>query len=353
MNRIIKTGSLVIALFAVKVVNAQDIHFSQYTEAPVNVNPALVGSAYDTRAIVNYRSQWGSVAKAYSTYGITIEQSLKRLKLKKKYMALGFNMYSDKAGDAKMGTLTPNLALAIHTKASKFAWLTGGIQAGFVYRTIDISNLRWGSQYDNEAYVYDPNAISGEVTPKSGIVTFDAGAGVNFHYAKSERYISSKDGAKCDIGFSTFHYNIPKNSFFQSSERLYTKYIFHANLDYGLKQVGMNLCPSLLYMKQGPNTEITMGMMFKYIIEEQGTYTNIKDASSFSFGAYYRVKDAIIPCVMYQKSKYAIGVSYDLNVSQLTPASKLKGGLEICLRYGTSAGYGKMLGASVNRPTYK
>ena len=119
MNRIIKTGSLVIALFAVKAFNAQDIHFSQYSEAPVNVNPALVGSSYDTRAIVNYRSQWGSVAKAYQTYGITVEQTLKRLKLKKKFVSLGFNMYSDKAGDAKIGTLTPNLALAFHTKASK------------------------------------------------------------------------------------------------------------------------------------------------------------------------------------------------------------------------------------------
>ncbi|MBP7810618.1 MAG: type IX secretion system membrane protein PorP/SprF, partial [Bacteroidia bacterium] len=119
MNRIIKIGILATALFAVKAVDAQDIHFSQYSEAPVNVNPALVGSSYDTRAIINYRSQWGAVAKAYQTYGITIEQSLKRLKLKKKFLALGFNMYSDKAGDAKLGTLTPNLSLAVHTKASK------------------------------------------------------------------------------------------------------------------------------------------------------------------------------------------------------------------------------------------
>lgn len=351
MNRIIKIGILATALFAVKGINAQDIHFSQYTEAPVNVNPALVGSSYDTRAIINYRSQWGAVAKSYQTYGITIEQSLKRLKLKKKFLALGFNMYSDKAGDAKLGTLTPNLSLAIHTKAAKSAWLSGGIQAGFVYRTIDISNLKWDSQFID--YSYNANAPTGEVTPKSGIVTFDAGAGVNFHYAKSERYISAKDGAKCDIGFAAYHYNIPKNSFFSSSERLYTKYIFHANLDYGLKSVGIALVPSLLYMKQGPNTETTVGMLFKYIIEDQATYTNIKNASSFSFGAYYRLKDAIIPTILYQKSKYAIGISYDINISQLTPASKLKGGLEVCLRYNTSSGYGKNLGTTVNRPTYK
>jgi len=286
MTRIIKIGVLVIALFAVKAVDAQDIHFSQYTEAPVNVNPALIGSSYDTRAIVNYRSQWGTVAKAYQTYGITVEQSLKRLKLKKKFIAIGFNRYSYKAGDAKMGTLTPNLGLAFHTRSSKSSWLTGGIQAGFVYRTIDITNLKWGSQYDDEAYVYNPSAVSGEVTPKSGIVTFDAGAGVNFHYAKSNRYISAKDGAKCDIGFAAYHYNIPKNSFFSSSERLYTKYIFHASLDYGLKSVGLALVPSLLYMKQGPSSETTIGIFFKYLIQHQATTTENKKTSFIYFSFY-------------------------------------------------------------------
>jgi type IX secretion system PorP/SprF family membrane protein len=351
MKTRIKNKVLVIALFAVSAIKAQDIHFSQYAQTPVNVNPALIGSAFDTRAIINYRSQWGSVAKAYSTYGITFEQALKRLKLKKKYVGVGFNLYSDKSGDAKLGTLSPNVGVAIHTRSSKFSWLSGGLQVGLVYRTIDISNLRWDNQYKD--YGYDPNAPSGEVTPRSGILTVDAGGGINFHYAKSERYISAQDGAKCDIGFSAFHYNIPKNSFFESSERLYTKYIFHANLDYGLKSVGMALAPSLLYMKQGPNTEITLGMLFKYIIEEQATYTDLKNASSFSLGAYYRVQDAIIPTMLYMKGNYAVGLSYDINLSQLTPASKLKGGLEVTLRYGMSAGYGKNLGTSTNRPTYK
>ncbi|HRD40377.1 MAG TPA: hypothetical protein PLC65_17240, partial [Bacteroidia bacterium] len=80
---------------------------------------------------------------------------------------------------------------------------------------------------------------SGESTPRSAITTYDIGGGVNFHYAKSERYISAQDGAKCDIGFSAFHFQQPKNSFFESSERLHTKYIFHANLDYGIKSAAL------------------------------------------------------------------------------------------------------------------
>ena len=41
---------------------AQDIHFSQFNETPVILNPALSCTAYDTRIIANYKNQWGSVS---------------------------------------------------------------------------------------------------------------------------------------------------------------------------------------------------------------------------------------------------------------------------------------------------
>lgn len=347
MNKLIRIGSFLGALFAVNLSFAQDIHFSMYSEAPVNINPALITTAYDTRAIANYRTQWGSVGKAYTTYGVSVEQAIRHLKLKKNYIGLALNINSDKAGDAKLGSLMPSLGICFVTKSSKFSKLSGGLQAGMIYRTININSLRWDSQYDG--YAYDPSLPSGESTPRSAITTYDIGGGVNFHYAKSERYISAQDGAKCDIGFSAFHFQQPKNSFFESTERLHTKYIFHANLDYGIKSAALALVPSILYMKQGPNTETTLGFIFKYIIEDQATYTNVKKASSLSFGVYYRLRDAIIPTLLFQKSKYAVGVAYDVNLSQLTPASKLKGGLEVTLRYNTSPGYGRALGNSVNR----
>ena len=40
---------------------SQDLHFSQYTENPSLVNPALTGSQYVMRASVIYKDQWRSV----------------------------------------------------------------------------------------------------------------------------------------------------------------------------------------------------------------------------------------------------------------------------------------------------
>ena len=65
------------------IVNGQDIHFSQFNETPVILNPALCGTAYDTRIVANYKNQWASVTSPYQTYGISVEKALKHLKLKK------------------------------------------------------------------------------------------------------------------------------------------------------------------------------------------------------------------------------------------------------------------------------
>jgi type IX secretion system PorP/SprF family membrane protein len=348
-NIINKIAILIILLSATKVGISQDIHFSQYGETPVVINPALIATAYDTRAIINYRSQWGSVAKAYTTFGFTFEQAINHRKLRKNYFGLALSVYRDVAGDARLGSLMPNLGFNYLTKVSQFGKLSGGLQAGVIYRSIDVSKLQWDSQFDE--YEYKADLPSGEATPRSGIVGFDMGGGVNFHYAKSERYISAQDGAKFDIGFSTFHYEIPPNSFWLSSEKLYTKTIAYFNGDFGIKSMGIVLIPSLIYMRQGPSTETTVGFLCKYIIEDQATYTSLKKGSSFTFGAYYRTNDALIPTILYQNGTYAIGVSYDLNLSDLTPASKTKGGLEISLRYNTSPGYGRSLGNTINKPT--
>lgn len=351
MNKFKKIIISAALVSGVAKIYSQDIHFSQYAEAPIAINPGLICTTYDTRGVVNYRSQWGAVAIAYKTYGFSFEQAIRHLKLRKNYVGVALSVYSDKAGDAKLSSIIPNLGINYVAKLDRNSRFSGGIQTGVVYRTIDISGLRWDSQYTG--YEYDPNLPSNESTPRSSIVSFDMGAGVNYHYAKSERFISAQDGTKFDIGFSAFHFTPTKNSFFVNSEKLFVRYTLNAVADIGIKAAGIGLVPSLLVMKQGPSSEITPGFLFKYIIQDQATYTSLKKASAISFGAYYRLKDAVIPTILYQYDKFAFGMAYDINFSDLTPASKLRGGLEITLRFNTSPGYGKNLGGSSNRPTYK
>ena len=56
---------------------AQDIHFSQFFEAPLYRNPALAGIVNaDVRVQTVYRSQWNSIANAYKTTSLNAEYKL-------------------------------------------------------------------------------------------------------------------------------------------------------------------------------------------------------------------------------------------------------------------------------------
>ena len=228
--------------------------------------------------------------------------------------------------------------------------LSSGIQSGFFYKTIDVSSLHWGEQWNG--YSYDSNLPSGEKTPRSSVTSFDIGGGLNLNYVQSEGFISSKDAARFDLGFSLFHFSLTNNSFISNSEKLNTKFCTYFNGEFSIPNSRNAIMPSFLYMRQGPNSEFITGALFKFILGDPSTYTANKKPFSISVGGYYRFKDAIVPSVLFQLDKYAFGVSYDINISALTPASNRLGGIELMLKYNILSGYGINLGRSDAQPSY-
>ncbi len=340
----------VFALLILNQLSAQDAHFSQYNEMASNINPALAGVIYDTRVTAGYRTQWGSIGKAYKTFGISFEQAIKVKKLKGSHFVVSGNIYKDVAGDAKLGMLNPNLGISYIQKINKTTKVSGGFQGGFIYKTVDVTNLRWDRQFNG--YEYNASLPSYEATPRSAITTYDMGGGINLSYAQSEKFISAKDGNKLNAGISAYHYAIPKNSFFSSSEKLQTRFCAYVSGDFNIPNSRNAIMPTLIYMRQGASKEFLIGALFKFILADQSIHTSIKKPSAISMGMQYRYKDAIIPVLLWQYDKYALGLSYDINVSALTPASKRYGGIEVVLRYNTSPGYGKKLGRGDTKASY-
>lgn len=330
---------------------AQDVHFSQYGETPTSVNPGLSGVTYNTRVIANYRDQWSSIGNKYQTYGLTFEQTLRFRKLKTNYFAIAFNAYKDVAGDAKFTTWAPNIGINYLQKINKQMKLSGGVQGGFRYNTIDISNLRFDRQYDG--YTYNPALSNGEDnTPRSSITAFDMGAGVNLNYVQSDKFLSAKNAFRFDAGFSAYHYSLSRTSFIVTSERLETRYCGYFSGEFAVPGSINSIMPSFLVMRQGPSTEIIAGALFKFIIGDPSTYTALKKQRSVAIGGQYRYKDAIVPCLLMQYNTMAIGISYDINISTLTPASSRRGGPEISMRYNILPGYGVNLGRADTRASY-
>ena len=61
-------------------VMAQDIHFSQFYDSPLNMSPALTGTDAPFRANLNYRSQWSAFGNPFQTIAGSVDMALMKNK---------------------------------------------------------------------------------------------------------------------------------------------------------------------------------------------------------------------------------------------------------------------------------
>ncbi|MFH1004633.1 MAG: PorP/SprF family type IX secretion system membrane protein [Bacteroidota bacterium] len=331
-TKVKKAIILLIVFGGVMKVQSQDIHFSQFWMAPLLQNPALAGANYDLRAIVNYKNQWNTVASPYKTVNLSFDMKLNKKDAKKGFCAAGLNIFNDKAGDANMNTTQGNLSFGYHVILNDNSTLGGGLMAGLAQRSINYSNLQWANQYDGTKY--NATLPSKEPEGNNNFSFTDFGGGILWTYNKGEEYMTENNQIKATAGIAVFHPHQPKYSFYNTpDEKIYMKTIVHANVLYGIKNTNFSLVPGFMFYKQGTANELFAGSMIRYTLQEQSKYTGYLKGAALSWGAYYRNKDAVVAIMMLEFSQYAIGVSYDVNVSGLKSASKGNGGIEISLRF--------------------
>lgn len=313
---------------------SQDIHFSQYHQAPLLLNPALT-SAFngDIRVLVNYKDQWRSIGTPYKTYAFSYDMALFKKKWKNSYLGAGLFAFTDKAGDAELGTTQISLSLSGIVPLNINHKISAGLQGSFAQRSLSNTNLRWGNQINGG--IFDPTIPSGEINNDFNTFYFgDISAGILWNYKKVETNIAAKDQFIANAGAALFKINKPEQKFYSyTAENLYSRLVLHADMYIGLRYTDIAVLPSILYMKQGLSTEFNFGGMLRYMIKEESRYTGIIKETAVLFGCYYRLGDALIPSFMFEIASFAVGISYDINISDLKVASGGKGGIEISLRY--------------------
>src|SRR5215467_7589410 len=130
---------------------AQDIHFSQFFQAPLLRNPSLAGIyTGDIRVQAVYRDQWNSVTNAYKTASLDGEYKMPIGKAND-FVTLGMQLLYDKAGTISWTSTYVLPALNYHKSlsAEKNRYLSLGFMGGIVQRRIDRSKVTTNSTYDN------------------------------------------------------------------------------------------------------------------------------------------------------------------------------------------------------------
>lgn len=303
--------------------HAQDIHFSQFFEAPLLRNPSLAGIFKgDYRVQGVYRDQWNSFTNAYRTGSFNAEYKMPIGK-GDDFITTGLQALFDKAGTVGLSTthLMPALNYHKSLSADKPMYLSLGFMGGMIRKSIDISKMTTNSQYNGG---FDPTLPNGELLTTPNFTTWDANVGLSFNTSFGEDQQNM-----LFLGAAYHHLNRPRNTFYLNPNiELNAKYVFSAGIKFNIDDYTYFTLQSD-YSQQGSFKEVIGGALYSYKLggdPENPMYT-------IHGGAFLRWKDALIPVLKIDREALSIAISYDVNVSPLRTASQGRGGFELSISY--------------------
>jgi type IX secretion system PorP/SprF family membrane protein len=319
---------------------SQDIHFSQFENAPLAINPgnAGMGKGYN-RANLVYRSQYPSLGNVFSTQYASLDFPIlnEAMRHKNGLLGVGISFFNDQAGDSKMGTLHAALTLSGIVTLNRQQRLSMGLQCGYMQKSFDVSNITWDNQFNG--YQYDPTLPSGEMNFMEKTGFFDMSAGVAYKYFSTETNLYNIERTSFDGGIAFFHLTRGKQEFFQGQQdRLYGRLVVHATSLFTLENRPFGFRPSVLYQRQGTLSEAIIGGGINYYIKADTKYTGFVKQAYIGLDLRYRVNDSFITGIRFKFNDFEIRLSYDYTTSDLSSRINGVGGFEIGFRFTDTYG---------------
>lgn len=318
--------------------SAQDIHFSQFYLSPLNLNPAMTGLMNcNIRLTANYRNQWASVLKsnAYSTYNVSYDQKIPVGRYDN--FGIGGTFWGDQAGEANFATVTGKISASYSKRMAgsrkEAHYLVFGAEAGLSQRSLEFSKLKWGTQHDGQGG-YDNTAPSLEDNFTQDQFLFaDAAAGLLWFSVFDENNNFYAGGAYHHLNRANQSFDENKNDY------LYSRFTIHAGGEFEVAPK-FGLVPGVIVMTQGPSFQVNSGTSFKFTLSSGRS--NFSNYQAVHFGTWARLSnkvesgilmDALILSTRFDYNQFTLGFSYDINVSDLKPASNNNGAFEFALAY--------------------
>ena len=299
---------------------AQDVHFSQFNVPKSNLNPALAvdyDGAY--RGVLMYRNQWAQMNKPLNTVLLSFD---KKIYFYSDEIDVGVVYVNDHYSGFNQST-NKVLLNGAYRKNINGHILMGGLQTGVVFKQTDLANQTFDQQWEYENGVFNPNAANGEDQLTDSEVYWDLNIGFAWSKQVSEKF-------KPTIGFSVFHVNRPKDSYFnEHSHRLKMRHTFYGAFIYNLNHRFSFNFNSMLMTTAKVQDVMTMGKI-KY-------ETGFSYVPSINVGVAYRtgldISDAIIPVFGFAIQTFDFGFSYDFNMSSLSDYTVMKTTFEMSIVY--------------------
>mgnify|MGYP001584916101 CR=1 FL=1 len=284
---------------------AQDIHWSTSNINRALINPAENGIDSSINATLIYRNQWKSLVTPFSTFALNVNSSLP------KHFGIGLTAFTDKAGSAGLKRTNAMLNLNYSIKNQLFK-LRAGLGLGVDQLSIsNQSEIVFPDQINPDLSI----GTSQEQFQNTSYTGFDNSAGLFFEIPLNNKHLL--------VGLTYNHFLASKHTAFLGSkdkvDNLFSSYIsLPVNIDnfWSTK-------PFLMYQNQSNFQELIMGTNFHHF----------KNGNALFGGLSYRLDDALIAQVGFNKSGFKGGISYDYTISSLRANAGRTGATEIFLSY--------------------
>jgi type IX secretion system PorP/SprF family membrane protein len=315
---------IVFCLLCATTLYSQDVHFSQYHQFPLMINPAYTGNYNGLfRASAMYRNQYFSIPNSnggtYQTIGLYADGSVFSKRISPDRFNIGLNLYSDHAGE---GSLTSQEALFSisyikSTDRSNRSAIALGMQGGAVFKRVFVNDLLFESQIEN--FGFNPNLFNGETNIDGRTMIYpDFNIGVIWQQEASN-FISYY------VGGSVYHIGEPNETFYRDSLNFIPRrFNFHGGVDVNVNDE-IVIAPSFLFMQQGSAMQLNAGCSFKYQFEN--------NILGYFLVRYRGFSDAIILGMGAEKGSFRGSISYDFTTSNLSLANSGQGGVELSITY--------------------
>ncbi len=307
MRKITEKVLFICLTMVVAVANAQDPHFSQYFNLPVNYNPAWAGQGVENIRLTGiYRNQWPSLGNSINTQGVQFDKQVSRV-------GLGFLILKNSAGPASLkrlqlgGTVSYRIKFGVHQIAT-------GINVGFIQKSFDPSKMTFDDQYQ-EDLGYTGDVPTNEVFSFTHVTRPDLGGG--FLWTMGE---GGNSKWKPFAGASLMHINKAKEVFIEEENTTPIKTVFQAGTKVIMNEK-VELKPSIMMQHQQFSDELIAGCM---------ATLNFEHRNKVEAGVYIRKNESAIIYGGYQWNSLMVGASYDMNISKSVSGP---GAFEISLTY--------------------
>ena len=309
---------IVFCLLVFNNVNAQDLHFSQYFNAPLLTNPANTGfmPENDYRIGLNYRNQWVNLNNPYKTMNLWGDAQLFQNKLENSWLGIGGALLSDVAGTGNLTSTNALVSIAYHQMLEESSLLSIGVGTSWIQKRIDFSKLSFDNQWNS--HFFDMQMPVGETFNTNNVTYFDLQAGLNYAYMPNENNYFN-------VGFSLQHINQPNQSFFNSASKIPVRYNGFFNGNFKVQDIWI-INPNIYYSNTVNTNETLLGLNASRKLNYEGDKQLI-------LGCYYRLNDAIIPMLGFKMIETKFTFSYDATSSYVSNFNNGVGAYELSIVY--------------------